>query len=225
MRIASILTAMALFGSSVRADDVVRQLPKDGAWVLYHFTEKWDDGTERTLQFMISLVGQTTIKNEKCRWIELKLKSDGAKSWSVVYKWLVSEKNLTLGGTALANAHKTWRKWRDKNPREFNLKESIVRLYLFAPPPLKGAKKIGKIETVEWQQGQLKCDVAVVRAHYEFPTETTDTVFHLKLHKRVPFGVAAAKLTVDSSDGVQGTIEYWLMDMGANAKSEIPEAK
>jgi hypothetical protein len=223
MIIASILTAMVLIGDTVRADDVVRHLPKDGAWVRYHTTEKWDDGTERTFQFQISLVGHATVEGEKCRWIELRLKSDSSKSWSV-FKWLVPEKQLELGGTALANAHKAWRKTGEKQARETNLKGLFARLYLFVPPPLKGAKKIGKMESVEWQEGQLNCDVVIVRTHDEFPGDTTDTIYRLKLHKRVPFGVAAAKLTVDSAIGIKGSIEYTLLDMGTNAKSEIPEA-
>lgn len=227
MRIVCILTVMVLLGSTVHADEVVQQLPQDGAWVRYHLTEKWDEGTQRTLQFQISLVGQTIVEGENCRWFELRLRAEGSKSWSV-YKWLVPQKQLELGGTALANAHKAWRKTGEEQAREINLKdlkELFARLHLFVPPPLKGANKIGKKESVKWQAGELNCDVAIVRTHDEFPTDETDTVYRLKLNQRVPFRVAAAKLTISSVIGGKGTIEYWLIDMGMKYKSDIPEAK
>ena len=65
----------------------------------------------------------------------------------------------------------------------------------------------------------------VVRTHYEFPAETSDTLYRLRLHKRVPFGVASAKLTIQTDNEDKGMVEYRLIDMGTNAKSAIPETK
>lgn len=119
---------------------MVRQLPEDGVWARFHANEKWQGGTESVWQFEISLVGRKMVNGEKCRWIELKLKSDGSKAWQV-FKWLVAEKQLRVGGTALADAHESWRKTGPNQARQINLTKLFARLHLFAPPPLKDAKK------------------------------------------------------------------------------------
>ncbi len=95
----------------------------------------------------------------------------------------------------------------------------------FAPPPLDGAKKTGDKETIDWQQGKMECEIATVQKHDKFHTDETDTLYRLKFNPKVPLGVAGATLKVTDSEGVKGTIEYSLLDMGDKAKSEIPDAK
>ena len=94
MKISLILPALILTAGTLDAEELSRQLPKQTAWVRYHMTEKWDDGTDRTLQFEVHLFGPTIIDKQPYRWIELKIRSDKSKGWSAL-KWLISVLKMT----------------------------------------------------------------------------------------------------------------------------------
>ena len=222
MRILLALAAIMTTAGPLSAEEKIRrELPKESAWVRYHMTEKWDDGTERIFEFEIHVFAPETIQNRTYRWIELKL-GDPSKSRSVC-KWQVLEEDLKRGGMALVNSRKTWRKTSDGEPRTDDLEDSFARLYLFCPPPIEGAKLTGEKETIDWQQGKMECEIATVKKHDKFRTDETDTLYRLKLNPKVPLGIAGATLNVTDSEGVKGTIEYSLLDMGDKATSEIPE--
>ncbi len=224
MNMSRIIPALILMAGTLHAEELSRQLPKQTAWVRYHMTEKWDDGTERTYQFEIHLFGPTITEKQSYRWIELKIRDDASKGWNIL-KWQISEDDLKRGGAALSNSRRAWRKRPDGQPKQFHLDELFARLYLFSPPPLEGAKLTGEKESIDWQQGKMECEIATVRKKDKFLYDEADTVYQLKLNRRVPLGVAGAVLTVTDSTGTKGTIEYSLLDMGENAKSEIPNAK
>ena len=135
-----------------------------------------------------------------------------------------SEDDLKRGGAALSNARRAWRKTANGQPKKADLDQLFARFYLFSPPPLEGAKLTGEKESIDWQQGKMKCEIATLRKKDKFLYDETDTVYRLKLNKQVPLGVAGAVLNITDSEGIKGTIEYSLLDMGENAKSEIPDA-
>jgi hypothetical protein len=206
------------------ADEVRRELPKETGWVRFHMTEEWEDGTKRTFQFEVHVFAPEAIGNQPCRWFELKIRSDESKPWSV-FKWRIPEEEIRRGGTALAKSQNAWRKPQGGELQKTDLEDSFVRLNFFVPPPLEGAKLSGEKGTVDWQQGKLECQIATLQRHDKFPADETDIVYRVLLHPQVPMGVAGAKLSVTDSEGVKGTIEYSLLDMGTNAKSELPDVK
>jgi hypothetical protein len=94
------------------------------------------------------------------------------------------------------------------------------------PPAIKDLKTVKVEQKIAWQQGQLVCHEVLEGAdRHEFTVETVDTRYRLTIHDKVPFGVAGARLETKSNDGIKGTIQYWLTDMGTNATSDLPDQK
>jgi hypothetical protein len=62
-------------------------------------------------------------------------------------------------------------------------------------------------------------------ARRELKVENCDLEYRLSVNDYVPFGVAGVTMRLESSLGYHGTIEYRLVDMGADATSDLPDAK
>ena len=75
--ISTVVLLLLLTSSAVYADGLIYRLPKDGASVRYKMElvmerngmQMTGDGT-----LSVSSVGQTVVDDEKCRWIEFKMK-------------------------------------------------------------------------------------------------------------------------------------------------------
>jgi len=66
---ALIIVATLLASHHASADGIVRRAAADGAWATFYGAEKWNDGTERTIEFTIKSVGRTTVDGQPARWI------------------------------------------------------------------------------------------------------------------------------------------------------------
>jgi hypothetical protein len=219
--------AVCLFAcGSVSGDGLLRRVAPDRAWVTFHCSEKWTDGTERAFYFTIKSVGRTTSDSQPARWIELKFESDGEKGRSpgTMFKFQVLEKHLAAGGDPLHNVLKAWRQRPDEKPTELNdLNFYLPRLNLFISPPIENLKKTDQRRTVDWQGGQLTCDVWEGSRRFEQEDGNDETRYLLSVHESIPFGVAAARLDVEMDDGVTGTVDFRVTDFGADATSDLSE--
>ena len=127
---------------------------------------------------------------------------------------------------ALNNVVKGWRKRRDDDPTEIkDLNSDLPRLHLFISAPIKNLKKTDQRRTVEWQGGQLTCEVFEGSGQFEHKVGDDETHYLLSMHEKMPFGVAGATLNVKGDDGVTGTVEFRVIDFGANAISDLPDFK
>lgn len=73
--LAAFFLSPAAFSQTVRADGLIYQLPADGTSARYDTEVTFiNNGQEqmRKGSLTVSSVGQTTVDNEKCRWIEFK---------------------------------------------------------------------------------------------------------------------------------------------------------
>jgi hypothetical protein len=214
--------------SFVSGDCLLRRVATDGAWATFHCTEKWDDGTERAFYVTIKSVGTATVDDQPARWIELKIHDDDGKTKGkgTLFKFLVLEKHLKVDGDPLNNVLKVWRKRRDDIPAAINdLNFDLPRLDLFISQPIKNLKKTDQHRTVDWQGGQLTCDVLEGSRRFEHRIGNDETHYLLAVHENVPFGVAAATLSVACDDGVTGTVDFRITDFGTNATSDLPDLK
>ena len=225
-----IISAFFAFQSTaVYGDALIRRLPADGAWARFYMNESWMDRSERTGWITISSVGEETIGKEKCRWIEWKFETeDGQQRVTSVFKFLIPEEHLKAGGDPLTHVVKAWRKSRDRDPvalEQIDIEALYPRLHLICEgPPIELIKKLEKKETVQWQKGKLECEVLLGTTQEEYEIETSKVRYRLRVNPKIPFGVAAATLEVDSTIGERGTLEFIVVDMGTGARSDLPEA-
>jgi hypothetical protein len=217
----------AMVSQDTYGDGIVRRAAPDGSWARFYCTEKWTDGTERTTDFTIKAVGSTTVDGQPARWIELKF-VDGMKpeDQGPFLKLLIPAKSLEPGEDPLKNTLKAWRKSRDRNAIELKDKDVEFlrpRMALFLSPPIKGVKKTDKTRTVDWQGGQLVCEVFEGTARFEHRVDNSDWHCLLSVHDKVPFEVAAATIEITNEDGNKGTLDFQLADFGTDAKSDGPD--
>lgn len=220
--------ALLLVPTVGRADGLIRQLPKDGAWASFYCAEEFDDGLKRELYVTLQSVGREAVKGEPCRWLELKYQrpAEWPHGKAAVWKVLVPEKQFGPGGDPLGHAVKSWRKSPGEDAAEEDVGPQLPRLHLAVPPALKGLNEVREEQHFDWQKGRLTSTTArvgTVRRAYK--VETVKAAYRVALGDAVPFGVAGMKVELESSLGYRGTVQFWLVDMGAGATSAAPEAK
>ena len=97
----TILVFAAAATQAARADGLIYQLPDDGAQVRYDMSVEISAGGQEMNfkgSLTVSSVGQTTVGDDKCRWIEIKMVSvkDG-QDQPLTGKMLIPEKELEKG--------------------------------------------------------------------------------------------------------------------------------
>lgn len=213
----------------------MQSLPKDGCWVKF-FLEVETDGVngKHTGSWTISSVGMKTVNGEKCRWIEIKEhidKNDDGKPLTRWFKFLVCEKDVKPGGDLLGHLVEYWHKeGRNKAVKKTDNSSLMLPMFLRSTPTI--GRPVAKARQVMWQKGHFTIPQA------EEQTQTTSreenrlrmTVRDLVWKKAdIPFGTAAINSTVRLIRKGKPTYTWVrklsLADHGANAKSELPEAK
>lgn len=231
--VSSVVLLLAMTSSAAYADGLIHRLPEDGASVTYKLDITMARGGESktgTGTLRVSSVGQTTVDDEKCRWIEftMVMNLDGLER-TIISKLLIPEKHLAGGKTPIDHVKKCWLKQDDREVRQID----DVRgnrggpLPVFLSGPLTDVKKL-KPEVVESKLGKLTCKGTAGRL--EFKQGKADSVADLetRLHDKAPFGVVTSKikLTISREGRPQQdiTMTLKLVEVGKNAKSELPDA-
>ncbi|HLJ10473.1 MAG TPA: hypothetical protein VKU82_04755 [Planctomycetaceae bacterium] len=214
------------------ADGLIYQLPADGVSVRYDTEVSFTDnnGQQREMKgsLTVSSVGQTTVDNEKCRWIEFKnvTKTDQGER-IMVAKFLVPEKDLGKGKSPADHLVRGWVKMGDMEPQPISdLKGPRTRMliaYLAGPSP--NAKELDKVE-IDGKLGKLSC--AGVSGDQEFQRENGTLAIHFenRLNEKAPFGVVSAVWKFEQSNNGQsrsGTSKMTLAETNTTALSELPD--
>lgn len=238
----------ALPYSPSRADETPAKLPKDGWWVRYFVTMKFEGRPDVTAKRTYSLVGTAVENGVRCRWVEMKSvqMSDGREITDVL-KFLVPEEELLESERPLDSLVRCWRRFAEEPVEEvaFNVPLSVRgfagsadfywgRDFAFFPGLQKQAKGVRERRVVEYQKGRLDVEDAQTFQHVVSRRALTNGE---KQEYCDEFTVwndpAVAPAFVAASDRVRQrrddalvrtlTIEFVLEDYGADAKSALPE--
>src|SRR5262245_21140101 len=91
-----------------KADGLLARLPEDGAWVRYEALLS-DGSRVSTGQVIIRSVGNATVNDKLCRWIEFQIESDQI---SFIAKLLITEEELQKSkepdSQLLSNVVRVW---------------------------------------------------------------------------------------------------------------------
>jgi hypothetical protein len=112
--LAALVLSQTVITRDARADGLIYQLPADGTSVRYE-TEvtSTNNGRERMLQgsLTISSVGEATVDNEKCRWIEFKVVTKAERGDRItIAKFLIPETDLGKGTSPAGHILRGWLK-------------------------------------------------------------------------------------------------------------------
>jgi hypothetical protein len=226
---------LILSAAVARADGLLYQLPKDGAWASYDFncTAKAGDH-EKTVTGMLRMasVGQVTEQEQPCRWIEVQLNVEavveGKKARNErTCKLLIPEKWLAKGQSPLDHVVRaSWQSESGGAVEKFADPRNIEKSPL--PIILSGAWKDAKPlkeETIEGKFGKLSCEGT--EGMLEFPMKRGGAMkckLESRLNPETPFGVVSSHWIVATPGG---TLEWnlKLAKHGQGAASKLPNVK
>ena len=218
---------------TVCADGLIYQLPADGTAVRYdtEVTFTNNNGQQNMLKgsLTISSVGQTTVDNEKCRWIEFKnaTKTDQGERIAIA-KCLIPEKDLGQGKSPGEHLIRGWFKQGDMEPVAISdLKSQPGRLmmvgYLAGPAP--NAKDLDKAE-IDGPLGKLACAGVTGEQEFQRDNGSLSINFENRLHEKAPFGVVSAVWKFERKNNGQvmgsGTSKMTLAEINTTALTELP---
>ena len=225
----------------VRADGMLYQLPKDGAWATYEFTASAkttggaaDDAMSFKGTLTIASVGQVVVQDQPCRWIEVQLGMAANNPEEIrgeVYKILVPENFLVKGQSPLAHVLQAWFQrggqppQRLADPGDIN----VGPLPIILSGPWSNVKKLDKV-AIDGKLGNLSCEGTQGTLDFKMGS-VGNMVCRLenRLHENSPFGVVTCRWSLELPE-VQGkkAVIYWnlkLIDVGGNAVSKLPSVK
>jgi hypothetical protein len=235
--VATLIALVAATPGTVRAEGLIVQLPKDGAWAQFEMVQVKglvdsnsgktlieDRTTQATLR--IASVGKATVEKKSCRWIEFKVEEPtGGSAKTTILKLLIPDEHLKKGGDPAGNIMHGGVKGGDKLIRPIEDGDNIPVRLLVAGPQEKLTKLDPKV--VDCKAGKLKCDGLSGTSTWKGDSERIfHTTHELCLHKKSPFGVAWWKSETELvNKGARMTIRMTssLLESGSDATCEFPD--
>ncbi len=228
---ATVLLVTAL-SPTVRADGLIYQLPADGMSVRYDTDAMFMNSNGQQIMvkgtLTVSSVGQTTVNNEKCRWIEFKnvTKSDQGDR-IIIAKCLIPEKNLGKDKSPGEHMIRGWIKRGDMELAISDIKSPAGRMLLvwYLAPPAPNAKELDKTE-IDSPLGKLECLGVTGEQEFQRDNGLLSINFENRLHEKAPFGVVSSVWKFELKNNGQvmgtGTIKMTLAEINTTALTELP---
>lgn len=241
--IARVAAIVILFLSAVHvhADGMIHQLPKNGVWVAYEFSGamKATGGTVNATKnfqgvMIIASVGQVTVKDQPCRWIEIQLAcidTNTKERMNEVYKILVPEKSLAKGQSPIKDVIQAWLRKGNEKAQPLTEPSDINKgpLPIILSGPWENAQSLPKA-TIEGKLGKLEC--VGEQGTLTFKAEKAGNIIcrvENRTHEKSPFGIITCNWVLELPEmrGIKASIEWNLkfLDFGENAASKLPEVK
>jgi hypothetical protein len=216
------------------ADGLIYALPDDGVQVRYDMDMDVTVAGQPVVMkgsVTVSSVGQMTVDNEKCRWIEIKMifKEDDTERLTLT-KVLIPEKHLGKGKSPGENLIRAWVKEGDMPATEVkDLKDprtGAAAAFLAGPP--KNPGELEKIEIDNAKLGKVASAGFTGDQELEGPGGTQVSInMENRLHEKAPFGVVTAnwkfELKSNGQSVVQGMFKLTLAEINTTALSELSD--
>ena len=226
LRILTAVTLLSLASGTARADGLLYQLPKDGAWVVFDWQGNLEFGGKKFNSkgsLTMSSVGRTMEGDDECRWIEFKREAP----YTPIYKVLIPEKYLRKGENPFDHMVRAWFKAGDRDVRELDESTAGPYLSVWLGGPLDDAEKLDK-KVVDSKLSKLECEGLTGYTEYKSADGRMEiqSTHHIWLHKKALFGVVSARIksetTLNGQPYLNWTATLKLSDFGEGAESELP---
>ncbi|MBM4070097.1 MAG: hypothetical protein FJ271_14260 [Planctomycetes bacterium] len=230
-----VLLAIVALLSPVAADCLVYRLPEDGSFARFDLEikeQRGDDSKTATGSFTMSSVGAKEVDGKKCRWIEIKMIiKQGEREQVQIVKVLTPEEHLKAGSSAIEHMIKGWagRPGKEARAVEGSKDRRLGPVSAFLCGPFMNAKKLPAME-IDTKVGKFTCTGVTGSIKIEQDKTVVEVVFDNRLSDKAPFGVVSSnmKYKATRADGEtrdQGTVSLKLVEVGKNAKSDLPDSQ
>jgi len=233
------LLVSAALAQTVRADGagLIYYLPDDGASVSYDFASTIPNGNGNPINLKwtlkLSSVGQTTVDDEKCRWIEVKtVHNPGPDERVAIAKFLIPEKHLGKGKVAAEHIIRGWVKFKDEEPQAVKDAQGFNRgiasgvvSHVLGDEDVK-TDRLGEVE-IENKLGKLECAgvIGVIKKVSPDGQRSVENTFERRLHKKALFGVVSGVNRITLNTELTTVVKFSLTDTSTTALSELPKQK
>ena len=201
-----VVIVLVLTAGVARGEGLLYQLPKDGTWARYECTTTAESGGATVTvpgSVWIASVGQVTVNDETCRWIEVRIKKETVKA-------LVPEKLVAKGKLTIDHVVRAWVRAGDRVSKKLEhlrvlLKGPDIVFFVTFSPAMQNVKQL-EAKTVSSKLGKLSC--LGVTGTYQ--GRKIDITFESRLHSKSPFGVISSRwdIQIDSEEQGRRTVTW-----------------
>lgn len=211
------LVILPLMVKSSFAGGLLDRLPADGTWARFEYVNSVGQNSTRKGSLWMASVGQTTVKGEACRWIEIRMDEKTLKfPINKTYKVLVPERHLGRGKCPLKHIIRAWSKSGDRDAKVLDPENIAGPLEIWLVSPLKDVEQLEE-EVISSELGELACP-GIKESGKLLDKEVEITT---RLHPKAPFGVVTYEFRQKTDAGFVSAMK--LTDFGDGAKSRVPE--
>lgn len=240
----SLLSVLLLVPVETSADGLIYQLPDDGTSITFDLHGSFEQqGRTMTMAgtLDISSVGQETVDDVPCRWIEFKMSvtefrmgTKQTRQRTLIAKALIPEAELKKGKAPIDHVRKGWYKTGDDEPREIiDIANGTAGglagpLPAFLCGPFKEDQKKDPV-TVKSGLGEDKCEVTTGSASFGRAGAEQKYTFTNYERDSAPFGLVKSEIQIEVERNGEaagsGTLTMVAKEVGNDAKPEIPNGR
>ncbi len=223
----ALIGILSFFAAEPIGGSSLQQLAPDGKWAKYQVSIKLAS-QEISATWTARSVGQVTHNGQPYRWIELQQESDGPGFPQMTWRCLVPEAEFGEGKHPLGKAVKVWQKIEGQDAQSVDSIEAKDAIFgALIKGPEQNLKAEDTPEIIQWQKGDLKCQVIAgdsdTKLNRTIPIQIHHRIFR---HPEAPFGMGGVhwELTLGEGDQKQTiNVKMTLQDQGTDAKAQLPE--
>ncbi|HUG92178.1 MAG TPA: hypothetical protein VML55_15160 [Planctomycetaceae bacterium] len=228
----AIVALAASAPAALKADGLIHQLPKDGAWALYDLKFAISRGGEQrelTGTLRVASVGKTVEDGKDARWIEFrldfKLPDEGERT--ILSKVLVPDEHLQAGKSPVDHIIRGWLKEPEADQARRIEGDNLGPLPIFLGGPGKDHRKLDAETLKNEKLGEIEAAGAGGTIEYQEGNRQQAADYEVRTHEKAPFGVVTAKFTIRIQDEAEpvGRATLTLSDIGDTALSDLPDRK
>lgn len=223
----AVIGMLSLLAADPSGGSSLQLLAPDGTWAKYQVNIKLA-GQEVSATWTARSVGQATHNNQPCRWIELQQDSEGPGFPKMTWRCLVPEAAFGEGKHPLGKAVKVWQKIEGKDAELVGSIEAQDAIFgALIKGPETNLKAEDAPEIVQWQKGDMKCEVIAGDSDTKLNSTIPVRIHHRNFrHPDAPFGMGGVHWSLTLGDGEQKqtiNVKMTLQDQGTDAKAQLPE--
>ena len=220
--------------SMVQADGLVHRLPADGVSAKFDLELKISaNGEEKIIRgnLVMASVGKLDVDGKPCRWLEFRLEMSGdGKDKRIIAKALIPEKALKSGENPGAAMIRAWVKDREEPLELKDLQNQRAGpLAIFLSGPVENAKKLPKMAFDNKALGKVEAAGVAGNITIDLEKEKLEVKMENRLSDKAPFGLLQSKMDFqvfrNGEARDQGLLTFTLVEVGKEAKTELPDQK
>ena len=230
----TVMLAMSCFGlDEPKTGALLQALPPDGAWVTFQVVAT-GEGKNVPLTWTFRSVGTSFHEGDVCRNLELEQACDngvqqifGYALEPKIWRIIVPESAFGEGKDPFAKVVKIWVQQAGNSPKSITsleVQDPILAAIVYGPSAKLKAET--QSEKIEWQRGELSCQVTSGTREIDFLGAKVEMNSRVLRHPDVPFSIVGLRQEIKATFETleyKASVKATLRDYGTDAKPKLPQ--